>query len=530
MSSALEFYKDHPVEAAEELCGLILSDHQKVGLIQLWNHPLPLLNWSRGMSKTFLAALYFLLRAILFKGVKIGLIAPSFRQEKEIIEKMNEIRDISAERGYTLLAKSITKFVVGSNDAYVRFTNGSRIECVPIGGSQKGGTSRGKRFHIVFVDEYAFLDESIITRTAKPFLNVKSRNPIRYGKHYQNQLIIASSSWFKENHFYKMIESYQEANAQGSDRHVVSQFSILDFQPTTDYNLDWESITENMRTMPRADFEMEYLNIFPSISTPILGIKSIKMMFDSIKTDSIQVETHGERGREYIIACDPAEVMGGDNACIIVMKLFKDITKRPSFVVPVKIMAWNDGKSMDDISEMLKEEFIRFKPIAMMVDTRGGGAEVIKKLAIGDDIKIVDMSLRHVVSGDNVFPVLLPIVFSSKVNSEMLGNTLTMIERGRVRFPKPVLMHDVQEIEDIHKELKYLKTEIVGLKPKQSGTSHIWVSSEKKRSKKDRAVAFIMAVSEAFKKWFLPYENRMKQDTRPKPRFGRISLSSHPSV
>jgi hypothetical protein len=525
MSSALDFYKEHPCEAAEELLGLILSDHQRVGLLQLWNHPLPALNWSRGMSKTFIAALYFLIRGILFKGVKIGLIAPSFRQEKEILEKMNEIREIASERGYPLLEKSIKKFVVGSNDAYIRFTNGSRIECVPIGGSQKGGTSRGKRFHIVFVDEYAFLDESIITRTAKPFLNVKSRNPIKYGEHYQNQLIIASSSWFRENHFYKMIESYEEAIAQGSTRHVISQFNILDFKPTSDYNLDWDSITENMRTMPRADFSMEYLNEFPSMSTPILGIKSIRMMFDSIRTEQIQVETHAESGHEYIIACDPAEVMGGDNACVVVLKLYKDSSRRPSFCVPVKVMAWNDGKSMEDVADVLKDEFVKFKPILMMVDTRGGGAEVIKQLAKGDDIKIVDMSLRNIVSGDRVFPVLMPIVFSSKVNSEMLGNALIMIERGRVRFPKPVLMHDVKEIEDIHKELKYLKTEIMGLRPKQSGASHIWVSSDKKRSKKDRAVSFIMVVSEAYKKWFLPYENNRRRDSRPKPRFGRINLT-----
>ncbi len=522
--SAIEFYKEHPVEAAEELFGLVLSGHQKDGLLQLWNHPLPILNWSRGMSKTFLAALYFVLRGVLFKGVKIGLIAPSFRQEKEIIEKINEIRDIASEKGFPLLEKSIQRFVVGSNDAYVRFTNGSRIECVPIGGSQKGGTSRGKRFHIVFVDEYAFLDESIITRTAKPFLNVKSRNPIKYGKHYQNQLIIASSSWFKENHFYKTIESYSEAISAGSDKHVVSQFNILDFKPTSDYNLDWESITENMRTMPRADFEMEYMNKFPSISTPILGIKSIKMMFDSIKTDEIGVEMSGLPKEEYIIACDPAEVMGGDNACIVVVRLYRDVQSRPSFVVPVKVMAWNDGKTMEQVAEMLREEAMRFKPTVMMVDTRGGGAEVIKQLATGDGIKILPLIHASKNVEDGVLPILMPIIFSSKVNAEMLSNALLMIERGRVRFPKPVAIHDVKEIENIYRELKYLKTEIVGLKPKQSGSQYMWVSADKKRSKKDRAVSFIMAVSEAYKKWFLPYEGGKKSDSRPRARFGRIRL------
>lgn len=527
MSSPLEFYRKNPVEACQELFGVVLSGHQREGILQMWNHPLAILNWSRGMSKTFLVALYFLLRGVLFRNTKMGIIAPSFRQEKEIVEKANEIMEISREKGFVILDRAIDRVSLGANDAYIRFTNGSLIRCIPIGGSQKGKTSRGARFHLMFVDEFAFLEEDIISRVARPFLNVRARNPIQYGKHTQNQLIIASSSWFKENHFYRLIESYREAIELGSNAHIVSQYNILDFEPTKDYNLDWDTVVESMRTMPRADFGMEYLNEFPSMSTPILGVKAIKMMFDSLRTDCVTVERVGDSKSEYLLAIDPAEVMGGDNACILALKLIKDAAGKPSFVVPVNLSAWNDGKSMQDVSNIIKDFHSRFNAQIILIDTKGGGAEVIKQLAEGSP-KLVDVAAAAFTRGrEELVPIVKPVVFSSKANAEMLSNCLLMIERGRVRFPRPIIIHEEDEISEIYRQLKFLKTEIVSLKPKQSGDSHIWVSSSKKSGKKDRAVAFIMGVSEAFVRWFLPYENSglKKYKKKAKPRFGRIKLS-----
>lgn len=525
--SALEYYREHPVDAAHDLLGVILSRHQKKGLRQLWDHPLPVLNWSRGMSKTFIVALYFCLRCTLYKGVKIGIIAPSFRQEKEILEKIAEIKDISEEKGLKFLAKCMIRYVLGANEAYIKFSTGSKLVCVPIGGSQKGGTSRGQRFHIVFIDEYAFLDESIITRVAKPFLNVKSRNPIRYGAHTQNQLIVASSSWFKENHFCALVDAYKDFVAEGSTKHCVSQFNILDFDPTSEYNLDWDSIVENMRTMPKTDFAMEYMNEFPSMTAPMIGAKALRKMFDGLSGKSkYVVETANDGSSQYLTACDPAEVMGGDNASVITVKLVKNDTGKPAFIVPVHMSVWNDGKPMSEVADFLRDISMLFRPDELLLDTRGGGTEVIKQLAVGSP-KIINKNLaRFIDSGEEIgIPILSPVVFGSKINSEMLSHTLLMIERGYVKFPGHVLIHESKEIENIYKELKYLRSEIVGLRPKQSGQSAIWVKSDKKSNKKDRAVSFIMACSAAYKAWFAPYEtSSAKTGKKAKPVFGRIKL------
>lgn len=529
-NKARDFYRNNPVLAAKDIFGISLSPHQVKGLNDLWNHPRPLLNWSRGMSKTFLIALYIVLRCFLYPKTKVGLISPSLRQEKEILEKISEIESIGIEKGRGAIAKFVKHISFGTNDAYISFTNGSKASCVPIGGSTKGKSSRGMRFHIVFVDEYAFLDESIINRVAKPFLSVKSRTPIRYGKHEQNQLIVASSSWFKENHFYAMKKSYQDMIASGSETHAVSEFNVLDFEPTSDYDLDWGSITEDMRTMPKLDFAMEYLNNFPSMTNPVIGQKTINRMFNSLNTTKISCELCSDGSSEYVIAVDPAEVMGGDNFCFVVLKKILSNTGKPVFMVPVYCEAWNDGKSMRDAGGVLIDAFIAFRPSMVMIDTKGGGSELIKNLREGvdngvDNVCLVDY--RDKEHKDNEFPVVHPVVFSTEENGKMLSDTLKMIERGRIRFARQIIASEDESMSRIYKQIKFLKTEIIKIKPKVGQGGNLWIQADTKKGKKDRVVAFIMACSAAYRRWFQGIDDASKASTRKRVKcvFGRIDLS-----
>lgn len=528
-NKAREFYRENPVLAAKDIFGISLSPHQVKGLMDLWNYPRPLLNWSRGMSKTFLIALYIVLRCFLYPRTKVGLISPSLRQEKEILEKISEIESIGMEKGRGAIAKFVKHISFGTNDAYISFTNGSKASCVPIGGSTKGKSSRGMRFHIVFVDEYAFLDESIINRVAKPFLSVKSRTPITYGKHEQNQLIVASSSWFKENHFYAMKKAYQEAIESGSDTHAVSEFNVLDFEPTSDYDLDWGSITEDMRTMPKLDFAMEYLNQFPSMTNPVIGQKTINRMFNSLNATKISCELCSDGSSEYVIAVDPAEVMGGDNFCFVVLKKILSSAGKPVFMVPVYCEAWNDGKSMKEAGSVLIDAFIAFRPSMIMIDTKGGGSELIKNLREGvdngvDNICLVDY--REKEHKDNEFPVIHPVVFSTEENGKMLSDALKMIERGRVRFARQIISSEDESMSRIYKQIKFLKTEIIKIKPKVGQGGSLWIQADTKRGKKDRVVAFIMACSAAYRRWFENIDDAGRQTSKKKARcvFGRIDM------
>lgn len=59
---------------------------QVIILQQLWSHPFPLFLGSRGLGKTFLLALYAMLRALFTQGAKIIIVSAGFRQAKMLFE------------------------------------------------------------------------------------------------------------------------------------------------------------------------------------------------------------------------------------------------------------------------------------------------------------------------------------------------------------------------------------------------------------------------------------------------------------
>lgn len=87
--------------------GLELLPIQCVVLRELWRRSFPILVASRGFSKTFLLAVYCLLRALLIQGRKIILTGSSFRQSKMVLAYAESIwynspilRDICAANKY----------------------------------------------------------------------------------------------------------------------------------------------------------------------------------------------------------------------------------------------------------------------------------------------------------------------------------------------------------------------------------------------------------------------------------------------
>ena len=78
----------------------------------------------------------------------------------------------------------------GVSQSMLRFHNSSFVEALPVGDGTK---IRGRRYHIIFIDEYSQMDELIIKLVIRPMLNIK-----RKGK--QNQLIVAGTAYYRWNH------------------------------------------------------------------------------------------------------------------------------------------------------------------------------------------------------------------------------------------------------------------------------------------------------------------------------------------
>ena len=102
---------------------------QGVILQNLWKHKFPMLVGSRGMGKSFILAVYALLRIVLLRNRKVIICGSGFRQSKIIFGYMEAIRANSSILRNIIPSDSITH----ANDGYKMECGDSFAMAIPIG-------------------------------------------------------------------------------------------------------------------------------------------------------------------------------------------------------------------------------------------------------------------------------------------------------------------------------------------------------------------------------------------------------------
>jgi hypothetical protein len=159
---------------------------------------------SRGMSKTYLVALFALFRCICYPGTKCVCASYTFKQGKEIILKITD--DFMQKSA--LIRNEISKVSVGQNDCAIYFKNGSWMRVVVAAES-----SRGVRSNVLITDESRMVNQKIVDTVLKP-MNSSPRQPGYLSKpeykHLQemNKEMYMSSAWYCASEMFEKVKAY----------------------------------------------------------------------------------------------------------------------------------------------------------------------------------------------------------------------------------------------------------------------------------------------------------------------------------
>lgn len=204
------FYRHNPHRFVKDYLGINLKLFQVILLYAMnFNHYFMYLA-SRGQGKSFLSAIYCLVRAILYPETKIIVASGTKGQAREIIEKIDDMRKNSPN-----LEREISDIKTGSNDPKVEFHNGSWIKVVAA-----NDNARSKRANLILVDEFRMVDFSVITKVLRKFL-AAPRSPKYLEKpeyahlKERNKEIYLSSCWLKSHWSYERMLTYFEAMVEG---------------------------------------------------------------------------------------------------------------------------------------------------------------------------------------------------------------------------------------------------------------------------------------------------------------------------
>ncbi len=241
-AESIAYYRRNPCIASEDLLGIRLIDSQKYILQESWNKPHALWCCSRNFGKSFLGAVFMILKAVLYENQAIYIVSSVGNQSKETFSKIEEIvlrigktaasidtlQDI-VEKETVKSTNNKTGFQHNPESFHVSFYNGSEIFTL----NGNPDNNRSRRSTLVFFDEAAFSsDELIAVCEAFATQNTEFKtstddmfNPETEKRKCPTQLVYASSQDDMDKMFYKHYKNFAKHMLAGDRDYFVTDMT-----------------------------------------------------------------------------------------------------------------------------------------------------------------------------------------------------------------------------------------------------------------------------------------------------------------
>lgn len=234
------YYRSNPHRFARDYLGIKLKIFQQIVLCLMNDKTNAMMVCCRGIGKSWLTALFCVIRCILYPNSVITCAAKTRKQGGIIISKIKDNFMPDSPN----LQLEIEDIQVNQYNSVVKFRNGSRIVVVA---SNDG--ARGERSNVLVIDEFRLVDLKILNDVLRKFLTAP-RHPgfmdlPEYADYPQeeNKEIYLSSAWYASSWAHDLFKSYAANMAAGRS------YACCDFP----YQL---SIKEGLLTRSRVETEM----------------------------------------------------------------------------------------------------------------------------------------------------------------------------------------------------------------------------------------------------------------------------------
>ncbi|MCI6457217.1 MAG: hypothetical protein MSA56_05905 [Clostridium sp.] len=137
----LSYYRYYVDEFAVDMLGMTnLFPFQRLLLRAMGRYPNVMFIMCRGLTKSYIAAVFIVCMAILYPGISIGIVSGNGSQARMVVKQKIEGELYKNEN----IRREIKTIKTSIDDCIVTFKNGSSIRAFNLGLSQKGDSARGK--------------------------------------------------------------------------------------------------------------------------------------------------------------------------------------------------------------------------------------------------------------------------------------------------------------------------------------------------------------------------------------------------
>lgn len=390
------FYRQNIHRFAIDYLGIQLKPFQVVLLYMIERNLKSCLITSRGLGKSWLIALYCCCRAILYPGQKIIVSCETKEQSRNLIREkiVNELMNMSPNLRKEINPREIK---IGTNESYVKFKNGSTITAI-----NASENTRGKRAHILVVDEYVQIKNGFdtLTKILQPFLQVVRQpkylqNPKYAHLQEENKQIYASSAWYADHWSYDLYKDYVEKMLIGESSFVCN----LPYNVALKYGLMTQKRLDEIMNDPNLSeeaFLMEYSAMFydlgegayikPSdiinnrtVVKPWYPPTDIEYIAEKGKRNISWKEDRTSKQELRILGCDIALAQGDKNDNTVI-HYSVSIPKGDKYITEVRYSEAINGGTAKAIALRLKQLYFDGDCDYIVMDIAGLGLAVLDAL------------------------------------------------------------------------------------------------------------------------------------------------------
>ena len=396
-------------------------------LQEFWIRAFPMYIASRGWGKSFLLALYCIIKCTFCPGTKIVVVGAAFRQSKIIFEYMETIWRNSP------ILRSIFN---GNDDGQRRDVDRCTMRlgdswtiAIPMG---DGSKIRGLRAHIIIADEFASISpdiyETVVSGfaavSASPIQNVKEEakkqamieagiwNDELEALEYKmgNQAIISGTADYDFKHFASYWKRYKAIIESKGNRNKLEEIfkgEVPDNFNWKDYSIiripyelipkgfmDDKQVSRAKATIHTGIYNMEYAACFVKDSEGFFRRSLIENCVTSDqnpitvndKVITFDAATRGNANSQYVYGIDPASEQ--DNFSIVILEVFPDhrrivycwTTNRNNFKERLKTGLVQDHDFYGFCARKIRNLMKLFPCARIGMDAQGGGIAIEESL------------------------------------------------------------------------------------------------------------------------------------------------------
>ena len=454
------YYRENPQRFVKEYLNINLKRFQKI-LIYAMMHNNHFMFWaSRGLGKTWLTALFCVVRCILFPKTKICIASSTRSQANEVLSKIADDFMKNYEWGSDNLRREILDCSIGANKAVINFHNGSWIKVVTA-----ADTGRGNRANILITDEFRMVDKDTIDTVLKRFLSSPRQPNYLNLPQYKNNAdllesnieIYMSSCWYKSHWSFDKSKAYTVNLLGGRQGYFVcalpyqiaikegllKRIDVEDEMSEADF--DAVKFDMEMGCMPFGDTDGAFFT-FDDISNRRrlqTAIYPPTLIGNNRSLKIPDLVTNERRILSVDVALMASKKQNNDASAIIINSAIP--TNNDNYTANIIYMENHEGLTTDELALVIRRLFNVYKCTDLCIDCVGVGLPVFDML-IQDIIDPTtgelypalsccnDKAMAERCKVDNAPKVIWSIKASASFNNEICTLLRSGFQNGKINL------------------------------------------------------------------------------------------------